>query len=465
MVLILMARFLLKETTPLITLGLMMLAYFRKTTWAMAVLAMTVLFVPIVANATPVEYKIVFTPNYIHPALGPQGIVGRFSVDDGILGPGFENRSYVLATEVVVNILPFTATHIDSIHGDRIFSVDWVYSRNVEPPISTVLRTGADGDVVDIQGALRPISFDPCCNIILGRDGLEGTFAEYQGGVLASSGTYQIVRVTPRVTPPDASCNGNAATNSTLVEQYYAAILRRPSEAGGKASWTSEADRLCRLGADPAQTFVVMANVFFNTPEYLAFNRDDNGFVTDLYNTFFNRLPDAGGLSYWLSELASGMLRNNVMSWFLLSPEFEATMNSAYPGQTARAETYLVLNLYGGLFRRLAESGGYTYWTGQFRTAQCSANPAAAVQATIDSVSSEFVASAEYAARATTNSQYVADLYYALLQRGAETGGYHYWIGQLDGGFLSRTQVRQQFLTSPEMTAQSAAIAAQGCLH
>ncbi len=365
----------------------------------------------------------------------------------------------VVAPAVVVNILPFTATHIDSIHGDRIFSVDWVYSSTVQPPISTVLRTGANGYVVDIQGVLRPISNDACCDIILGRDGLEGTFAEYQGGLLASSGTYQVVY------DRDANCSGNAATYSALVEQYYAAILRRPSDAGGKASWPSEADRLCGLGADPAQTFVVMANVFFNTPEYLAFNRDDIGFVTDLYKAFFNRLPDAGGLSYWLSELASGMLRNNVMSWFLLSPEFEATMNSEFPGQTARAETYLVLNLYGGLFRRLAESGGYTYWTGQFRTAQCNANPAAAVQATIDSVSSEFVASAEYAARATTNSQYVADLYYALLQRGAETGGYNYWIGQLDGGFLSRTQVRQQFLTSPEMTAQSAAIAAEGCLH
>ena len=102
---------------------------------------------------------------------------------------------------------------------------------------------------------------------------------------------------------------------------------------------------------------MVMANVFFNTPEYLAFNRDDNGFVTDLYNTFFSRLPDAGGLSYWLGQLAAGMPRNNVMSSFLFSPEFTTTMNAAFPGQTARAETYLVLNLYGGLFRRLAETG------------------------------------------------------------------------------------------------------------
>ena len=160
------------------------------------------------------------------------------------------------------------------------------------------------------------------------------------------------------------TCSGNTATNASLVEHYYTAILRRPSDAGGKAFWMSEADRLCALGADPKETFVVMANVFFNTPEYLAFNRDDNGFVTDLYNTFFSRLPDAAGLSYWLGQLAAGMPRNNVMNSFLFSPEFTTTMNAAFPGQTARAETYLVLNLYGGLFRRLADTGGYTYWTG-----------------------------------------------------------------------------------------------------
>jgi hypothetical protein len=265
-------------------------------------------------------------------------------------------------------------------------------------------------------------------------------------------------------TPGSATCVGNSATNSNWIEHYYVTILHRASDAAGKTFWTSEADRLCALGADPKQTFVLMANVFFNTPEYLALNRDNNGFVTDLYNAFFSRVPDAAGLSYWLGQLASGMPRNNVMSSFLFSAEFTTTMNSLFPGQTARAETYLVLNLYGGLFRRLAETAGYTYWTGQFRTAQCNASPAAAVQSTDNSASSQFLASAEYAARGATNSQYVVDLYYALLQRGAETAGYNYWLGQLNGSFLSREQMRQQFLTSPEMLAQSAAIANQGCL-
>ncbi len=263
---------------------------------------------------------------------------------------------------------------------------------------------------------------------------------------------------------PGTSCAGNAATNADLVEHYYASILNRPSEPAGKASWISESDRLCGLGADVQQAFIIIANVFFNSPEYLARNRNDTEFVTDLYSTFFGRMPDSGGYSFWVSQLSLGNPRNNVMSSFLLSPEFKQTMSSVFQNPPARAETYLVLNLYGGLLRRLAETGGYQYWTAQFRAAQCNANPVQAVTAAVDAVSSGFVASAEYAARNTSNGQFVEDIYYALLQRGAELAGYGYWVGQLNGSLLTRAQERQQFLTTPEMQTVSAAIAAQGCL-
>jgi len=267
---------------------------------------------------------------------------------------------------------------------------------------------------------------------------------------------------------PGTSCSGNAATNADLVEHYYAAILNRSSEPGARQSWMNESDRLCGLGADVQQTFIIMANAFFNTPEYLGRNRTDSQFVTDLYVTFFGRLPEPNGLSFWTGQLAQGNPRNNVMTSFLLEPqfmEFKQTMQRVFQNPPSRAETYLVLNLYGGLFRRLAETGGYNYWTAQFRAAECAANPTQAVTAAVDSISDQFVASAEYAGRNTTNGQFVEDMYYALLQRGAELAGYGYWKGQLDGNILNRSQVRQQFLMTPEMQAVSAAIAAQGCLH
>ncbi len=286
----------------------------------------------------------------------------------------------------------------------------------------------------------------------------------YQVSATSGAGSASFILANTITISAGNTCSGNAATNADLVEQYYAAILRRPSDSGGKAYWIGEVDRLCALGADPKQAFFLIANTFFNSPEYLAFNRDDTSFVTDLYITFFGRLPDAGGQTYWLGQLAAGMPRNIVMSSFLFSPEFTATMNGVFPGRTARAETYLALNLYGGLLPAAGGLGGYTYWDGQFRTAQCNASPAAAVQGTIDTVSALFVGSAEYVGRATTNSQYVQDLYYAVLQRGGDLTGVNYWVGQLNSGALTRVQVRQLFLGSPEMAAQSAAIAAQGCL-
>jgi hypothetical protein len=304
-----------------------------------------------------------------------------------------------------------------------------------------------------------------------------GTTTDYRGLATANatangnSGTYT---VTPQVaglganftltnTGAPSVCDGNDATIGALVEQYYETILRRPSDPTGKAFWISEADRLCGLGADPEETFFLLANVLFNSPEYLAFNRDDSDFVTDLYMTFFGRSPDGAGLGYWTGQLSSGLPRNIVMSSFLFSPEFAATMDGIFPGSTARAESYLVLNLYGGLFRRLADSPGYMHWVAQFQAAQCTPTPAASVQSQIAIMSSQFLTTPEYAALATTNSQYVQGLYYALLQRGGDLAGFDFWVAQLDNGALTRDQVLQQFLQGPEMQSQSAAIAAQGC--
>ena len=71
--------------------------------------------------------------------------------------------------------------------------------------------------------------------------------------------------------------------------------------------------------------------------------------------------------------------------------------------------------------------------------------------------------SGEYAARARTDSEYMQDLYYAMLQRGGDLPGFNFWLTQLGSGALTRDQVRLQFLGGPEMQARIAAIVAQGC--
>ncbi len=251
----------------------------------------------------------------------------------------------------------------------------------------------------------------------------------------------------------------------SLVTHYYRSILRRAPDAGGKAFWEGEAVRMQAIGANVNETWYSMAGAFYTSAEYLAFARDDTGFVTDLYNTFFNRAPDAGGLSFWTGQLAAGMPREVALASFIFSTEFVNFTQAIFGVTSVRAEIDTVVDFYRGLLARLPDDGGFAFWVGRFRTAQCQGvNAAAAVTAQAEAISSLFALSPEYTARARNNAGYVGDLYNAFLRRGGDLPGVQFWINQIATGARSREQVRQQFVASPEFQARVAAIIAQGCL-
>jgi hypothetical protein len=217
------------------------------------------------------------------------------------------------------------------------------------------------------------------------------------------------------------------------------------------------------LGVNVNEVWFAMAQSFFGSVEYLAFNRDNAGFVTDLYTTFFNRAPDAAGLDYWKGQLDQGLPREVALAGFMFSAEF-ATFTQAIFGTTVtRKELDTVVDFFRGLLGRLPDDGGFNFWLAQFRTAQCAGG--AAVNAQVESISSQFALGAEYAARARTASQYVGDLYNAFLRRGGDLGGVQFWINQVTTGAQTREQVRQAFVASPEFQTRVAAIIAQGCLQ
>jgi hypothetical protein len=247
----------------------------------------------------------------------------------------------------------------------------------------------------------------------------------------------------------------------SFTTHYYQAILRRAPDAGGKAFWESEAVRMRDLGASVNEAWFAMASYFFTSPEYLAFGRDDAGFATDLYTTFFNRAPDAGGLAFWMGQLAAGMPREVMLASFMFSPEFVGFTEALFGVNAVRKEVDMVVDFYRGLLARLPDTDGFTYWVGQFRQAQCQG--AGAVTARAETISSAFGLSPEYASRARTNEQYVGDLYNAFLRRGGDLGGVQYWIGEIAAGNRSREQVRQAFVASAEFQGRVAGVIAQGC--
>ena len=84
----------------------------------------------------------------------------------------------------------------------------------------------------------------------------------------------------------------------------------------------------------------------------------------------------------------------------------------------ARPEGTYRHRLYRGFLNRLPDDGGLNYWMSQMRQAQCAGGNALATVA--DSISSQFLNSAEYAARSRTNVDFVADLYSSFLRRYAD---------------------------------------------
>jgi hypothetical protein len=117
-----------------------------------------------------------------------------------------------------------------------------------------------------------------------------------------------------------------------LIIHYYWNILDRAPDSGGLAYWTDVIMSLDSSGGDIKEGFISMAQSFFNSEEYLDRDRDDEEYVTDLYNTFFNRDPDQDGLDYWTGQLSQGASRSTVLDSFVYSAEFNAFMDELFFG-------------------------------------------------------------------------------------------------------------------------------------
>jgi hypothetical protein len=253
----------------------------------------------------------------------------------------------------------------------------------------------------------------------------------------------------------------SASAVSALIAHYYQAILRRNPDPGGQAFWEAEASRMQSLGVSVNEAFYAMAMSFFASPEYASLHRDDSGFVTDLYATFFNRAPDPGGLSYWIGQIQAGMPRDALLSSFMFSPEFSTYMQSTLGStNTARAEVGMVMDFYRGILSRLPDTAGFTYWVQMMRSAQCQG--AAAVYAQVNNISVQFLNGPEYANRARDNARFVTDLYNAFQRRGPDPSGLQSWANALAAGTTRETE-RQGFVASAEFTGRINAVISQGC--
>lgn len=153
-------------------------------------------------------------------------------------------------------------------------------------------------------------------------------------------------------------------------------------------------------------------------------------FVTQQYEDFLSRPPDAAGLAYWSSTLEDGLDPSTLIESLALSAEFEGTVAP-------------VVRLYYAHFQRPPDYDGLTYWAGVARQGSSMA-----------AISEQFVLSEEFSVTygALSDRAYVDQVYQNVLGRAADPAGLTYWLSQLSGG-MTRGELMVAFSDSAEYRA------------
>jgi hypothetical protein len=250
---------------------------------------------------------------------------------------------------------------------------------------------------------------------------------------------------------------------SSFTGEYYQDILDRAPDSQGLVWWTNEIERICCLDIGINEGFLAVAKSFFNAPEYLTKNKTNEWFVTDLYETFLNRTPAAAEIQSWVSWLNQGLGRNGVMYCFVYSEEFMNLLKNTFGNVTVRPENNLVNDFYRGLLARFPDIGGYNFWRGQMRRAQCTG--AQQVRDVSRQIALLFIQSQEYTTRNRNNGQFVEDLYDAIMRRGPELEGFNFWVGVINSGALTRQQLLDQFINAPEFQGRVQKVIDAGCMQ
>lgn len=155
-------------------------------------------------------------------------------------------------------------------------------------------------------------------------------------------------------------------------------------------------------------------------------------FSTQQYRDFLSREADADGLNFWMSALNNGTYsRGQMIENFFGSGEFQGTIAP-------------VARLYFAYFLRIPDYAGLQYWIGQFRNG-----------VPLGTISQSFATSAEFSSRygPLNNTQFVTQVYQNVLGRAPDPQGLAYWVGQLNSGAMNRGAVMIGFSESPEYRA------------
>lgn len=199
------------------------------------------------------------------------------------------------------------------------------------------------------------------------------------------------------------SLTHSAAYDVRVVTQDYEQFIGRPPDATGLSYWV--------VRMESGLTDEQLAAALISSPEYVqAHGGADGPWVEAMYQDLLGRDADAAGLQHWLTVLASGGSRDAVALGIATSPEHEARV---------------IANDYFTYLGRTASAADVGYWVGQFEQG-----------AHNEDVVAGFLASPEYYNDANkgqgTAVGWLDSAYQDLFGRAPTDNELAYWLPQID---------------------------------
>ncbi len=152
---------------------------------------------------------------------------------------------------------------------------------------------------------------------------------------------------------PEFVSSYGSLNNTQFIDLIYQNVLGRPADSGGRDFW------LGRLSQGASRGDVVLG--FSESPEMVE-NTTDLAPFDRLYCAFFLRASDAGGRAFWASEFYAGRAGLiEIATQFATAPEF----NERYGSLSNRAFVELIYQNVLGRNLPLTEAGGPTFWTSE----------------------------------------------------------------------------------------------------
>ncbi len=224
-----------------------------------------------------------------------------------------------------------------------------------------------------------------------------------------------------------------------FVTRMYQQCLSRDPDQAGLDGWVGQLKGGYMNGAQIAEQFV------FST-EMLKKNLSNEEFVNVLYRAMMGREADVAGRTGWVNELNNGYLtRSQVTKAFVESTEFTnicseyGIVRGDYDASVAPIE-HFVTRFYTLCLERNPDQEGMYGWVNNLKHQYM--NGAQIAEA--------FIFSDEFVGKNVSNEKYVELLYNTLLGRPSDENGKKGWVGELQGGYMTRRGMMKAFIESTE---------------